>query len=109
MCARFINYDSKILANLVLNFFKIFDNVSSQSSLELFRYRLIDFIDRGHKLVLLARAIDGSYFDKAFAHYYLEDRDCNNIPLRFIFIKVHHVFTITKLLTDNGKEFSQIT
>ena len=73
--------------------------VPSQSSLELFRYRLIDFIDKGHKLVLLANTIDWSYFDKAFAHHYSEDKGCYSIPIRFMVS-----FLLLKQLYNVGDE-----
>ena len=50
---------------------------------ELFRPMLVDFIDKGHELVLLAEKIDWGYFEQAFSHLYSK---CGNVshPIRFM-------------------------
>ena len=54
--------------------------------------------------MILAHAIDHSYFDKAFDHYYSEDKGCYSIPIRFM-----GCFLLLKQLYNVGDEtLSQI-
>ena len=50
---------------------------------DLFRVRLVDFIDMNHELVLLANNIDWTYFEKAFEKYY-SDQGRPAMPIRFM-------------------------
>lgn len=49
----------------------------------LFRPMLTDFIDRSHKLVLLADKIDWHYFEEEFSPYY-SDIGRSSLPIRFM-------------------------
>lgn len=48
---------------------------------DLFRPLLIDFIDNGHELALLANKIDWEYFEQEFAPYYSE-KGAPSVPIR---------------------------
>jgi len=51
---------------------------------DLFRPMLIDFIDPGHELVLLANTIDWQYFEDAFKHHYSENTGRPSVPIRLM-------------------------
>lgn len=54
-----------------------------KSQRDLFRPMLDDFIDMSHELVLLAKQIDWSYFEKEFAPYY-SDTGAPSVPIRLM-------------------------
>jgi IS5 family transposase len=49
----------------------------------LFRPMLKDFIDPGHKLVLLSNKIDWSYFEEEFKPYYSKE-GAPSVPIRLM-------------------------
>ncbi|MDL2261998.1 transposase [Bacteroidales bacterium OttesenSCG-928-I21] len=54
-----------------------------KSQRNLFRPMLDDFIDPKHELVLLANAVDWSYFEKEFSQYYSE-KGAPSVPIRLM-------------------------
>jgi IS5 family transposase len=54
-----------------------------QNQRDLFNPLLTDFIDMGHGLVLLAKKIDWSYFEKVFSKHYSHTGQ-PSMPIRFM-------------------------
>jgi IS5 family transposase len=57
--------------------------LENKNQKDLFRPQLVDFIDKGHELVLLADAIDWKHFEEAFAPFYSK-RGAPSVPIRLM-------------------------